>query len=136
MIAARFLLCSALLSVASAFTLPVVRTTTTTLSAPVLGMAGDNQQDEDFMRWARASRTASSDDNVVELSRPLGLVLNQDDKGNVFVETVAPKGNAARTGKVGSLVWFVRLASIGCHSHAPPHPTPIPFSMSIMIPTF
>jgi len=52
------------------------------------------------MRFARQSRQAGNDDNVVELTRPLGLVLNQDDDGNVFVETVAPRGNAARTGKV------------------------------------
>ena len=41
-----------------------------------------------------------SDDNVVELLKPLGLILNQDANGNVYVETVAPKGNAARSGKV------------------------------------
>merc|ERR1711937_234031 len=45
-------------------------------------------------------RQAGNDDNVVELMRPLGLVLNQDDNGNVYVETVAPRGNAARTGRV------------------------------------
>jgi len=56
--------------------------------------------DEDFMRWARQSRSAGTEDNLVELVRPLGLVLNQDEYGNVYVETVAPKGNAARTGKV------------------------------------
>lgn len=48
----------------------------------------------------RAARSASADDNVVEMVRPLGLVLNQDEVGNVYVEKVAPKGNAARTGKV------------------------------------
>merc|ERR1711966_375350 len=32
--------------------------------------------------------------------KPLGLVLNQDDNGNVYVETVAARGNAARSGKV------------------------------------
>lgn len=52
------------------------------------------------MRWARASRSAQSEDNVVELLRPLGLVLNEDEQGNVYVETVAPKGNAARAGKI------------------------------------
>merc|ERR1712183_763359 len=52
------------------------------------------------LRIARSSRSASSDDNVVELPKPLGLVLNQDDNGNVYVETVAAKGNAARTGKI------------------------------------
>jgi hypothetical protein len=58
------------------------------------------KQDEDLLRFARQSRSAGSDDTVVELMRPLGIVLNQDDNGNVYVETVAPKGNAARTGKV------------------------------------
>jgi len=56
--------------------------------------------DEEFMRWARQSRSASSGDNKVELKRPLGLVLDEDDNGNVFVQTVAPKGNAARAGVV------------------------------------
>lgn len=66
-------------------------------STTVLSMA---KEDEDLLRFARQTRSAQSDDNVVELMRPLGLVLNQDDKGNVYVETVAPRGNAARTGKV------------------------------------
>merc|ERR1711862_975382 len=56
--------------------------------------------DDDFMRWARQSRSATSTDNLVEMKRPLGLVLNEDDNGNVYVETVAPKGNAARSGMV------------------------------------
>jgi len=62
--------------------------------------------DQDFMRWARASRSAQADDNVVVLNRPLGLVLNEDEQGNVYVETVAPKGNAARTGKVSCVLFF------------------------------
>lgn len=56
--------------------------------------------EDDLLRWARSSRSASIDDRVVELKRPLGIVLNQDDSGNVYVETVASKGNAARTGLV------------------------------------
>ena len=56
--------------------------------------------ENDLLRWARSKRSADSDDNVVELMRPLGVVLNQDETGNVYVETLAPKGNAARTGKV------------------------------------
>jgi hypothetical protein len=69
-------------------------------SSTALSMA---KQDEDLLRFARQSRSAGSDDNVVELMRPLGLVLNQDENGNVYVETVAPKGNAARTGKVRNM---------------------------------
>jgi C-terminal processing protease CtpA/Prc len=76
-------------SMASAAT----KTSTTT----AISMAKD---DEDLLRFARQSRSAGSDDNVVELMKPLGLVLNQDDDNNVYVETVAPRGNAARTGKV------------------------------------
>mmetsp|Transcript_15449 Transcript_15449/g.38434 ORF Transcript_15449/g.38434 Transcript_15449/m.38434 type:complete len:198 (-) Transcript_15449:3260-3853(-) len=77
---------------------PNVRPATTTMtSSTAVSMAGD---DEDLLRAARSSRSASTDDNVVTLMKPLGLVLNQDDDNNVYVETVAPRGNAARTGKV------------------------------------
>jgi hypothetical protein len=73
-------------------------------SNTALSMAGD---ENDLLRWARAARSAGSDDNVVELPKPLGLVLNQDANGNVYVETVAPKGNAARTGQVSSKLMIV-----------------------------
>ena len=73
-----------------------------TASSSALSMANN----EDLLRFSRASRSAGNDDNVVELMRPLGLVLNQDDDGNVYVETVAPRGNAARTGKVCRLLLF------------------------------
>lgn len=56
--------------------------------------------DDELMRFSRASRSAGVDDRVVELKRPLGLVLNEDDNGNVYVERIAPRGNAARTGIV------------------------------------
>ena len=61
----------------------------------------NNEENDDYMRWARQARSADVADNVVELVRPLGLVLKEDDRGNVFVDKIAPKGNAARTGKVG-----------------------------------
>ena len=62
-----------------------------------ISMASD---DEEFMRWAKQNRAAGTNDNLVELKRPLGLVLDEDDNGNVFVQTIAPKGNAARSGLV------------------------------------
>ena len=65
-----------------------------TASSTALPMANDN----DLLRWARSARTAGVDDRVVELKRPLGIVLNEDKNGNVYVETVAARGNAARTG--------------------------------------
>lgn len=70
---------------------------TATTVTTALSMASE---DEDMLRFARSSRSAAADDNVVELRKPLGLVLNQDDNGNVYVETVAAKGNAARSGKI------------------------------------
>lgn len=65
-------------------------------SSSALSMANDDE----LMRFSRASRSAGVDDRVVELKRPLGLVLNEDDNGNVYVERIAPRGNAARTGIV------------------------------------
>jgi len=61
---------------------------------------GGGDKDADFMRWAKASRSAQDGDTIVELQRPLGLILQEDEYRNVYVETVAPRGNAARTGKV------------------------------------
>jgi len=58
------------------------------------------EEDEDFLRYDKQSRAATAGDNLVELRRPLGLVLDEDDNGQVFVQTVAPKGNAARSGLV------------------------------------
>ena len=75
-------------------------TSTTSGSSTALSMANDN----DLLRWARSARTAGVDDRVVELRRPLGVVLNEDANGNVYVETVAARGNAARTGEVSSIL--------------------------------
>mmetsp|Transcript_16067 Transcript_16067/g.26309 ORF Transcript_16067/g.26309 Transcript_16067/m.26309 type:complete len:201 (+) Transcript_16067:92-694(+) len=71
----------------------------TTQRSPVTSLYMSDD-DESFMRWARQSRSASQDDRLVELKRPLGLVLDEDEDGNVFVQTVAPRGNAARSGMV------------------------------------
>jgi hypothetical protein len=91
-----------LMAVCCAFQTPWRTTTTTTTSRSTTALFAKSgvENSDDFMRWAKASRSAQAEDNVVELVRPLGLVLNQDERGNVYVETVAPRGNAARTGKV------------------------------------
>lgn len=67
-----------------------------------------------FNSWDKSRRQASSDEKVVELLRPLGLVLNEDDSGNVYVETVAPKGNAARTGLVSYWEGHCERISVMC----------------------
>ena len=91
---------------ATAFALqsPGVRSVSAPFSASPSALSMAN--DDDLLRYSRASRQAGNDDNVVELMRPLGLVLNQDDDGNVYVETVAPRGNAARTGRVSALLKY------------------------------
>ena len=92
-----FLLLTQLAVAATAF----VPSCLTQHRSSALHMAGGDD-DDNFMKWARAARYATDEDEVIELPRPLGIVLNQDPSGNVYVEKIAPKGNAARTGKVGN----------------------------------
>mmetsp|Transcript_21731 Transcript_21731/g.28102 ORF Transcript_21731/g.28102 Transcript_21731/m.28102 type:complete len:196 (+) Transcript_21731:99-686(+) len=89
----------AMASMAQAFVSvsPKTIATATTTTITELSMA---KGDDDFNRWARQSRSAGAEDNLIQMVRPLGLILNEDEQGNVYVETVAPKGNAARSGKV------------------------------------
>ena len=90
-------------STGAAFTTPttnVALQTTKSSSTTTTTSLHMSDNENDLLRWARSKRSAEFGDNVVELIRPLGLVLQEDEQGNVYVETVAPKGNAARTGKV------------------------------------
>jgi|Transcript_10633 C-terminal processing protease CtpA/Prc len=82
----------------SAFSTGSSRSLSILAPSTALQMAAD--EDQDFLRWTKQARSASATDNLVELKRPLGLVLDEDDNGNVFVQTVAPRGNAARSGQV------------------------------------
>lgn len=93
----------ALVAVAAAITVPSAMgfaPSSATCPARPLTDLSMAKGDDEFNRWARASRSAGADENKVEMKRPLGLVLDEDDNGNVFVQTVAPKGNAARSGLV------------------------------------
>lgn len=54
-------------------------------------------KDDEFLKnVARSARKASATDRVVELNKPLGLVLEEDDKGNVYVADLQAGGNAAK----------------------------------------
>lgn len=100
LVIACLLACASLID---AWSLPLrqPKTTPMTGQSTTTALSMNNPyNNNDFLRWAKDKRSADADDNVVELNRPLGLILNQDDSGNVYVETVAPNGNAARTGKV------------------------------------
>lgn len=95
-----------LLNVASGFVPMSSRSGTASSVVPSSTTSLQMANDEDLLRWARSSRNAGADDNLVELVRPIGVVLAEDDNGNVFVETLAPNGNAARSGKVGFVLYL------------------------------
>jgi len=69
-------------------------------SSTALNLSDKNDPDSPFMRWNKQKRAAGVGDRIVDLKRPLGIVLEEDEDGNVYVDAVAPKGNAARTGMV------------------------------------
>lgn len=57
--------------------------------------------DNDAFRKAnRAMRQAGADERTVELLLPLGLELDEDKEGNVFVKSIEKGGRAEKTGKV------------------------------------
>ena len=51
---------------------------------------------EDLKNKFRAARKPGPNDRVIELNKPLGIVLEEDEKGNVYVKDLTPGGNAAR----------------------------------------
>ena len=53
-----------------------------------------------FTRANRSARQAGADDRMVEILLPLGLELDEDKEGNVFVKSIEKNGRAERTGKV------------------------------------
>ena len=103
----------------SAFAPAAVRSSSSSSSSSSIGTAASSTStalsmanDNDLLRWARSARTAGVDDRVVELKRPLGIVLNEDKSGNVYVETVAARGNAARTGMVSA--YYMHAVAYAC----------------------
>ena len=62
-----------------------------------LSMAVKNDQQA---RANRETRKAGADDRMVELKKPLGLVLDEDPEGNVFVTSIDANGRAEKSGKV------------------------------------
>jgi hypothetical protein len=51
-------------------------------------------------RANRAARRSGAGDRVVELRKPLGITLNEDKEGNVFVVAIDPFGRAAQSRSV------------------------------------
>merc|ERR1719183_3039251 len=78
---------------------------TSFLLPPPPGRSGSSplrasSSDKDVIRDMKSRRTFQVGDRVVKLKKPLGVVLEEDERGNVYVETVAPLGNAFRSGQV------------------------------------
>uniref|UniRef100_A0A6U4EGF8 PDZ domain-containing protein n=1 Tax=Phaeomonas parva TaxID=124430 RepID=A0A6U4EGF8_9STRA len=59
---------------------------------------GELNMNDPLTNFFRAKRGVAAGDRIVEIKKPLGLVLEEDERGDVYVASVA--GNAARTGKV------------------------------------
>lgn len=69
----------------------------TSRASSSLHMAVNNDA---FARANRAKRQADAGDRVVELRMPLGIELDEDKEGNVFVKKVEPNSRAAKSGMV------------------------------------
>lgn len=67
---------------------------------------------DDLKNKFRAARKPGPNDRVVELNKPLGIVLEEDEKGNVYVKDLTPGGNAARV-RFGGLLRRVCVRGLG-----------------------
>lgn len=72
-------------------------------------MVSDEESERALTNMARAARKVGPNDRVVELRKPMGLVLEEDERGNVYVVEIYPGSNAARTKNisVGDKIAFV-----------------------------
>ena len=57
-------------------------------------------KNDPFAKANREMRRASADDRSVELRKPLGLELDEDEFGNVFVKSIEKNGRADKSGQV------------------------------------
>ncbi|GAB5030049.1 pdz domain protein [Nannochloropsis oceanica] len=111
---ATVILAAALLSLTSAFVLPVPGSSSSSSTSisrtyrPKTTTTFASGGSSEFNK-NRAARKPGPMDLVVELQKPLGIVLEEDEKGNVYVKELSPAGNAARSGKVekGDLVTMI-----------------------------
>ena len=57
-------------------------------------------ENDAFAKANRAARSAGAGDRMVELKLPLGLVLDEDKDGNVFVKSIDKGSRAEKSGLV------------------------------------
>lgn len=106
MMTLQFMLVVAMLSLiaqSNAFNALKVRTMTPTRS---LTMKVENDA---FAKANRSQRRAAADDRIVELRMPMGMDLDEDKNGNVFVKSIEKGGRADKSGMVfvGDIVAMV-----------------------------
>jgi hypothetical protein len=92
-----------LITQSSAFNALKVRTFIPTKS---LTMKVENDA---FAKANRSQRRAAADDRIVELRMPMGMDLDEDKNGNVFVKSIEKGGRAEKSGMifVGDIVAMV-----------------------------
>lgn len=93
--------CAFLLPELQAFSVPLVRTSTAITGSSSRGrqMVMDIKNDASA-RANREVRRASATDRVVELKKPMGMELDEDKDGNVFVKSIEKGGRADKSGLV------------------------------------
>ena len=66
-------------------------------------------ENDAFAKANRSQRRAAADDRMVELRMPMGMDLDEDANGNVFVKSIEKGGRAEKSGMifVGDIVAMV-----------------------------
>jgi C-terminal processing protease CtpA/Prc len=66
-------------------------------------------ENDAFAKKNREMRKAGADDRIVELRMPMGIDLEEDENGNVYVKSIDKNSRAAKSGKifVGDIVAMV-----------------------------
>ena len=66
-------------------------------------------ENDAFAKANRSQRRAAADDRIVELRMPMGMDLDEDKNGNVFVKSIEKGGRAEKSGMifVGDIVAMV-----------------------------
>ena len=57
-------------------------------------------KNDPFAKANREMRRASADDRMVELKKPMGIELDEDQFGNVFIKSIEKNSRAEKTGQI------------------------------------
>ncbi|KAJ1440241.1 hypothetical protein B484DRAFT_443543 [Ochromonadaceae sp. CCMP2298] len=85
----------ALASQVTAFSGGLVRLSAT---PPTRGSMTMQVKNDDFSKANRAARKSGAGERMVELKKPMGMELDEDQNGNVFVKSIDPLSRAEKSG--------------------------------------